>query len=91
MEKVNKIAVKMNKTDRFEYTGVMPDLINCFEFKSVSIIAKEYLTLHKAKLFGGIEKYMLNKLKAYNSIGFFEANFSKIIFTLYSLKKKIRI
>lgn len=76
MKKVNQIAVNINHTDNFEYTDVLPELINCFEFERVSIIADETTTIYKTKMFGGLEEYNLNKLQAYNSIGFFEAKIS---------------
>lgn len=73
MEKVSEIAVKINSSQYFEYTDVMPDLINCFEVENVRVIADESVKVTKIKTFGGLEIYNLNKLLAYNSLGFFEA------------------
>lgn len=75
MKGANKLAKEINKTDNFEYTDVMPKLIKCFEFVSVSIISNETKTMYKANSLGKVEQYQLNELTAYNSLVFFKAKY----------------
>lgn len=76
MEKVNKIAADINRNEYYEYTNVIPNLLNSFEFENVSIITNETTELHKVTTFGGLKTYKINDLIAYNAIGFFKANIS---------------
>lgn len=76
MDAVNKIAAEINNTDHFTYTEALPTLIEYFTCENVSIIKNETVSLYTAKMFGGLEEHHLDKFKAYNSIGFFEAKIS---------------
>ena len=76
MDAVNKIAAEKNNTDHFAYTEALPTLIKYFKCENVSIIKNETVTLYTPKMFGGLETHYLDKLKAYNSIGYLEAKIS---------------
>ena len=74
LKKVEVKQISINRVNNFEYSEIMPELLNCFKPESVFIPYTNTIQLVETTMLGSIRIHDINELRAYNSIGFFRAN-----------------